>query len=225
MRQIPLRFRLRTLLILVALTAIALWPAMLWLRPTPKLVVQGITLSPLWHIPSKTSPGLKAWQNPREIPARDPNLIYYSIIHLHGQGPLSYSQDDLKALRRHLDPGGGTVFADGDYRNPAFDADFRRFVAVLLPNQLLIRIPTDDELYSTRVGNDPSGVQYNRAAGGGRGYPQLEGVMIDGRWGIIYSNYDISCAQEGNLPDGFPGYTREGASKIFDNITIHSILP
>ena len=119
------------------------------------------------------------------------------------------------------------MFADGDYRNPAFDADFRRFVAALFPNQSLIRIPTDDAAVPARESAVTCpGVQYNRARpGGGRGYPQLEGVMIDGRWGIIYSKDDISCAREGTLPDGFPGYTREGASKIYANITIHSILP
>ena len=112
----------------------------------------------------------------KDLFPRDPNLIYYPLIYIHGRGAFSFPKEDLEALRRHLEPGGGTLFADAACGSPAFDASFRRFVAELLPNNKLEPIPRDDELYTNKVGFDLSNVQFTKAAGGARDFPQLEGV-------------------------------------------------
>ena len=41
---------------------------------------------------------------------------------------------------------------------------FRRFVALLLPNNPLVPIPQDDELYTTKVGFDLKDVQLHRVS-------------------------------------------------------------
>ena len=134
--------------------------------------------------------------NHKELLPSDPSLIYYPLIYLHGRAAFSFTKEDLDALRRHIEPGGGTLFADAACGSPAFDAAFRRFVAELLPDNPLVPIPRDDELYSTKVGFDLTDSQYTKAAGGGKDFPQLEGVKINGHWAIIYSKYDIGCALE-----------------------------
>ena len=134
--------------------------------------------------------------NHKELFPGDPNLIYYPLIYVHGRAALSFGKEDLDALRRHIEPGGGTLFADAACGSPAFDAAFRRFVAELLPGNPLVPIPRDDELLSTKVGFDLTDSQYTKAAGGGKDFPQLEGVKINGHWAIIYSKYDIGCALE-----------------------------
>src|SRR5262249_22221825 len=92
--------------------------------------------------------------NHREILPSDPNLINYPLIYVHGRAELSFSKEDLDILRKHLEPGGGTIFADAACGSLAFDAAFRRFVAELLPNDPLVSIPRDDDLYTKRVGYD-----------------------------------------------------------------------
>ena len=114
----------------------------------------------------------------KDLFPRDPNLVYYPLIYIHGRAALSFPKEDLEALRSHIDPGGGTLFADAACGSPAFDASFRRFVAELLPNNPLVPIPRDDDLYTTKVGADLSKVQYTNAAGGGVDFPQLEGVKL-----------------------------------------------
>jgi hypothetical protein len=156
---------------------------------------------------------------------RDPNLIYYPLIYIHGRAALSFGKEDLEALRRHIDPASGTIFADAACGSTAFDAAFRRFTAELLPNNPLVPIPRDDELYSTKVGADLSDVQYTKAAGGHRDFPQLEGVKINDHWAIIYSKYDIGCALERHTGIECKGYTYESALKIAGNIVIYSTLP
>ncbi|MBX6313931.1 MAG: DUF4159 domain-containing protein [Isosphaeraceae bacterium] len=165
--------------------------------------------------------------NHREIYPRDPNLIHYPLIYMHGRAAFSFSEEDLAALRRHLEPGGGTLFADAACGSPAFDASFRKFVAELLPEHPLVPIPKDDEIYghSRPLGFDLSRSQYTKAAGGGEDYPQLEGVQLNGHWAIIYSKYDIGCALERQSGHDCKGYVHESALKIAANIVLYATLP
>jgi hypothetical protein len=163
--------------------------------------------------------------NHREIFPADPNLVHFPLIYLHGRAALSFTEDDLSNLRRHLEPGGGTIFADAACGSPAFDASFRRFVAELLPKYTLVPIPADDDLYTQQVGYDLSNVQFTKAAGGERGRPQLEGVKINGHWAIIYSKLDIGCALEHDQGVSCKGYDHDSAIKIAANIVIYSTLP
>ena len=77
----------------------------------------------------------------KDLFPRDPNLVHYPLDLYPRPGRAVVHKEDLDALRRHLDPGGGTLFADAACGSPAFDAAFRRFVAELLPNNPLIPIP------------------------------------------------------------------------------------
>jgi hypothetical protein len=160
----------------------------------------------------------------KELAPNDPNIVNYPLIYLHGRAAFNLN-DDLETLRRHLDPGGGTIFADAACGSPAFDAAFRKFVAALLPNNPLVPIPRDDEIYTQKVGFDLSDVQYSKAAGGGRDLPQLEGVKLNGHWAIIYSKYDIGCALEHHQGLDCKGYSYESALRIAANIVIYSTLP
>ncbi len=166
--------------------------------------------------------------NHKELFPRDPNLVYYPLIYIHGRAGLAFDADDMKSLQRHLEPGGGTLFADAACGSPAFDASFRKFVAELLPGNPLVPIPPDDEIYNLKGGYnlaDPM-VQYSKAAGGGQALPQLEGVKVNGHWAVIYSKYDIGCSLErvqGALD--CKGYVHESAMRIAANIVLYSTLP
>jgi hypothetical protein len=161
----------------------------------------------------------------KDLFPRDPNLIYYPLIYVHGRAALAFDKGDMEALRRHLEPGGGTLFADAACGSAAFDASFRRFVAELLPDHPLVAIPQNDPIYTDQVGVDLKDVQYTKGAGGGRDFPQLEGVKLNEHWAIIYSKYDIGCALERHTGIECKGYTYESALKIAGNIVIYSILP
>ncbi|HEV3167847.1 MAG TPA: DUF4159 domain-containing protein [Isosphaeraceae bacterium] len=163
--------------------------------------------------------------NHREIFPSDPNLINFPLLYIHGRGALSFSEQDRNYLRKHLEPGGGTIFADAACGSAAFDASFRKFAAELLPDNPFVPIPTDDDIYTNRVGYDLSEVQYSKAAGGQRGLPQLEGVKLNGHWAIIYSKFDIGCALEHDQSSTCKGYTHESALKIAANIVVYSTLP
>lgn len=164
--------------------------------------------------------------NHKELFPRDPNLVNFPLVYIHGRASLSFSAEDIMILRRHLEPGGGTLFADAACGSPAFDAAFRKFASAILPDNPLVPIPRDDELYTKKIGGfDLSDVQYSKAAGGGKDFPQLEGVKLNGHWSLIYSKYDIGCALERHQGLDCKGYSPESALRIAANIVIYSTLP
>ena len=169
--------------------------------------------------------GLDVVLNHKELLPRDPNLVNFPLLYIHGRASLSFSPEDTAALKSHLEPGGGTLFADAACGSPAFDAAFRRFVAAMLPDHPLVPIPREDEIYTRKEGYDLSDVQYSKAAGGGKDLPQLEGVKLNGHWAVIYSKYDIGCALERHQALDCKGYTPESALRIATNIIIYSTLP
>ena len=146
-------------------------------------------------------------------------------VQSRGKGLLQLGADEIEALRQHLDPGGGTLFADAACGSAAFDASFRQLVAKLLPGHPLVPIPNDDPLLSTKVGFNLKDCEYTPAARGGRGCPQLEGVELNGHWAVIYSKLDISCALDGQADRNCNGYTPTSAARIAANVVIDSTLP
>ena len=163
--------------------------------------------------------------NHKELLARDPSLVHYPLVYLHGRASLSFGDEDKEALRRHLSPGGGTLFADAACGSPAFDASFRQFIAELLPTGKLEPIPKIDPFYTRGIGYDLSTTQQTPAAGGKVDYPDLEGVKVDGRWAVIYSKLDIGCSLQKQSGIECRGYTHESATRIATNIVIYSTLP
>ncbi len=162
-------------------------------------------------------------------PATPSWILLPATIYIHGRGAHSFPREDLEAsLRHHLEPGGGLP-SSPDAACAAvfrtFDAAFRRFAAELLPNHRLEPIPRTDEIYNLDGGFELKECQFNKAAGGGKDFPQLEGVKINGHWAIIYSRLDLGCALERHSGIDCKGYTFESAVRIAANIVLYSTLP
>ncbi len=173
----------------------------------------------------KTTLGMDVVINHKDLFATDPTLMHFPLVYLHGRVAFTFSKEELSSLRDHFDPGGGTLFADAACGSTTFDNAFRRFVSSLFPGNPLVPIPTNDALYTKQVGYDLSDVQFTKAAGGGRGFPHLEGVFLDGHWALIYSKYDIGCALERSVAMDCKGYSHESAIKIASNIVVYATLP
>ena len=163
--------------------------------------------------------------NHKELLPSDPALVNYPLLYIHGRNAITLQTEDMERLRRHVDPGGGTIFADAACGSPTFDTSFRRLVAELFPKNPLQPIPPDDELLSGKVGYDLADVQFTKAAGGQKGKPQLEGVKIGDKWVVIYSKLDLGCALERQAGLECKGYTYESALRITANIVLYATLP
>ena len=163
--------------------------------------------------------------NHREIAANDPNLVSFPLSYVHGRAGLKFGAEELTALKRHLEPGGGMIFADAACGSPAFDKSFRKVLTEMFPDQPLIPIPQDDEIYTRNVGYDLADVQYTKALNSKQGYPELEGVKLNGHWAIVYSKWDIGCSLESPQGVDCKGYVHESAVRIATNMVQYSMLP
>jgi hypothetical protein len=169
--------------------------------------------------------GLDVVAGYKELRLGDPDIRKYPLVALHGRAGFTFSPENRLWLGRYLEPGGGTLFADAACGSPAFDAAFRRLVAGMLPGHNLVPIPIDDVILSERMGYSLREVQYNKAAGGEKSIPQLEGVELDGRWAVIYSKYDLGCALARRPGADCKGYSHESALRISSNIVIYATSP
>ena len=53
--------------------------------------------------------------------------------------------------------------------------------------------------------------------------PLLEALEIDGRWAVIFSPYDISCALENHASLECKGYVTADAAKIAVNVLLFAL--
>ena len=175
--------------------------------------------------------GLAASTKKNTLVATDPDLYKYPIVYMHGRTAFTLSTREIDRLREHLDRG-AVLFADACCGSPAFDASFRSLVKSLYPESDFQRIPPSHELFTTAIGHDLSQVR-RRTPGVGNGpleanvqvgEPFLEGVEIDGRYPVIYSKYDISCALEKQSSAACSGYVPDDALKIAINVVLYAML-
>lgn len=114
-----------------------------------------------------------------------------------------------------------------------FDRSFRDFMQDLYPERKLERIPIDHELFTSedlhnlqKVNRRVTVTAQNATLEGGifNGAPFLEGIKVDGRYVVIYSKHDISCALERQASIACAGYVTDDAVRLSVNIFLYSML-
>ena len=154
----------------------------------------------------------------------DPNLYRFPFLYMHGRNRFRYTEQEIQNVRSLL-LRGATLFADACCGSEPFDAAFREFARALFPEHPLQPIPLDDPLITGEYGGyDLSTVQYTAAMPQRAGPPVLEGILIDDRWVLVYSRWDIGCALERHQGSDCRGYTHESALKIATNVLFYALL-
>ncbi len=176
--------------------------------------------------------GLAASTKPHDLPADDPSLFQYPLLYMHGRTRFSLTPEERTQVKRHL-ARGGLLFADACCGSPAFDRSFRELARQLFPDQELKPIPVTHEMFSEEVGHDVRSVRRRTIENTNPNAPlatatrvvepYLEGVEVDGRYVLIYSKYDISCALERQAALSCEGYIPEDAVKLAMNIVLYAM--
>ncbi len=163
----------------------------------------------------------------------DESLFDYHLVFMHGRTAFRLTDVERQRLRQYIERG-GMLMADSICASRAFSESFRREMAAIFPNRKLEPIPAGDPLLSTAYGGFDLRTVSRRdpevAARGGRLEaavhkvpPDLEGVKLGDRWGVIFSQYDLSCALEKRDSLECRGYTREDAARIGLNVVLYSL--
>ena len=178
---------------------------------------------------------LRISTNEFPIRADDKSLFRFHLAFMHGRHDFRFTPAERESLKLYLE-NGGTLFADSICASQEFMTAFRREIQAVLPNTNLQRIPAADPLFQERGGkfdlrqverrdpvqhedNQPLRTRVRKVE------PELEGIALDGRWAVIFSPYDISCALEQHESLECRGYTQEDAARIGLNVLMYSISP
>lgn len=175
--------------------------------------------------------GMVANTKVRELAINDPNLSVYPLIYIHGRQAFQLSEPERENLQKYF-KNSGVMFADACCGSKTFDKSFREEVAKLFPNHKLQRIPVTHELFkSTFGGHDLPKVKRREIDTSQTDKPLdpvirevepfLEGIEIDGRYVLVYSRYDISCALERQNATTCAGYLQDDAVRLAVNIVIY----
>lgn len=178
--------------------------------------------------------GVTANTRVKNITPVDETLKNYPLIYMHGRNSFNFSKQEEERLKTQIDRG-AMLFADACCASPQFDKSFRDMIAQTFPNHKLTRIPANHEIFSTKVAHDLHDTRRREPNGGEPGQPFkpttivgepfLEGIEIDGRYAVIYSKYDLSCALERQASAACAGYVTEDAVKVAVNVVMYSLLP
>ncbi len=178
--------------------------------------------------------GMAVSNKQHDLNLTDPDLFHYPITYMHGRHEFALGKNQQDKLRDYLKQG-GVLFSDACCGLPAYDRSFRRLMEQLFPDNLLKRIPPNHEIFTNKIGGhdlktvkrrEPDAGNPNSAmtAAVRNVEPFLEGIEIDGRFVVIYSKYDISCALERQASVACTGYVHEDAVRLGVNIILYALL-
>jgi hypothetical protein len=163
----------------------------------------------------------------------DDSLFKYHLVFMHGRRDFRLTPAERTRLSDYLERG-GTLFADAICASKPFAAAMRRELGLAVPGHAIERIPADDPIFNTAYGGyDIRQVSLREPGSSDAAQPvaarvrpiepQLEGIQIAGRWAVIFSPYDISCALEEHEALGCRGYIRQDAARIGLNVLLYSL--
>lgn len=167
------------------------------------------------------------------IDLADPSLFDYHLVFMHGRNRFRLSESERRALRTFVERG-GVLFADAICGSAAFVESFRREMREVFGDTAMKAIPPGDPLLTPEFGGyDLAHVTRRVIRSGGdpaaladqfvEGPPVLEAIEAQGRYGVIFSPYDLSCALEKHNSAECQGYPREDAARIGLNVILYSL--
>jgi hypothetical protein len=162
----------------------------------------------------------------------NPDLFKYKFLYMHGKKGFEVDEKGVENIQATLQSG-GLLLADACCGSKAFNDSFKVLAKKLFPDSELATIPPDDPLYSEKLNGRRIDMVELRAkagdakAGNDSGYervpPQLQGIKLDGRWVIIFSEYDIGCALENHKSTDCLGHTPDSARKLAGAAVLYSL--
>ena len=146
-----------------------------------------------------------------------PDLHDYPFLYMTGHGNVSFSDEELRALRGYL-LSGGFLHADDNY---GMNESFRREVKRIFPDKELVPVPLDHPVYRI-VYSLPDGLPKIHEHDG---LPaEGLGILHEGRLVIYYSyQSDLGDGWEDQDVHGDPHHLREEALKMGVNLFSFSV--
>lgn len=145
------------------------------------------------------------------------NFFSYPFIFLTGHGNISFTDAEVKRLRKYLESG-GFLYADDDY---GMDKAFRREMKKVFPDQELVELPFSFGLYHCHY-DFPNGVPKTHEHD--KKPPQGFGLFYKGRLAVYYT-YESNPSDAWNPSDVHqdPEEKRQEALRFGTNILVWAL--
>jgi hypothetical protein len=154
---------------------------------------------------------------PVTVSLDDDALLLCPIVHMTGHGRVSLTDAEAANLRRYLERG-GFLWADDNY---GMDRYFRAEIGKVFPEDSLVELPFDHEIYHAFYGF-PDGLPKIHEHDGGP--PHGYGIFHDGRLVVFYSfNTDIGDGMEDEDVHHDPPEKHEAALRMGVNIVVYAL--
>jgi len=161
--------------------------------------------------------GIKAAKEEVRLSIMDEALFTCPFAYVTGHGKVKFSEEEAVRLRLYL-ASGGFLWADDNY---GMDEYFRKEIRKVFPEQELLEIPFDHEIYHM-VYAFPGGLPKIHEHHGGP--PHGYGIVHDGRLVVFYSyNTDIGDGLEDADVHNDPAEKRQAARKMAVNIVAYAL--
>ncbi len=141
----------------------------------------------LWEITQRTS--IEVDLEPVAVKLSDSKLFRFPLLYWGGAGALAAMSDaEIKGLRRHLTYG-GTLLIDSADAAPggAYDVSVRRALKRVFPRSGFEKVPSDHVMYKSFYLVDHQAGRTLRS-------PYLEGIKLEDRYAVIYTQNDLAGA-------------------------------
>ncbi len=148
----------------------------------------------------------------------------HPILYMSGHNNVVLKDEEIGTLRKFL-RAGGVLFADACCGRKAFDVAFRREIARVLPGTTLSMLPPESAVYRS------SGTVINTAEFTPRlkqqypdwNTPRLEGILLNGVVGVIYSPIDVGCAWEDAEHPYSLGYEKKTGLRLGASVLLYAM--
>ncbi len=152
----------------------------------------------------------------------------FPVLFMHGRTGFEFTAAQRNAVKGHLESG-GFIFANSICSNQAFTDSFRKEMQMITGIAPAL-IPAADPIWTREFNGKPVGEvtlrKRNQNVQGGFeesiGPPQLEGIEFEGRYAVVFSPWDLSCALENITVSQCTGYTRKDAERIGFNVLLYA---
>lgn len=179
-------------------------------------------------LPIRTNPAR------RMLALTDPAIFENPVLFLHGRRAFTLSDAERQALRQYVERG-GLLFVDAICSAEPFVEAIRVEMKATF-KEPLEPIPASHKIFTTYyrgfdLATSKVSLREPRSAGPGQPIraelnridPRLEGIEINGRYGVIFSPYDISCALENSTSSLCKSYLKADAAKIGVNVLLYAL--
>lgn len=175
---------------------------------------------------------IRTVQQPKLINISDEQVFDYHFLFLHGRHDFRLNAKEVQQLRTFIERG-GMILADSICGSQKFADAVRREMARVLPKHQLKRIPPTDPIMTPAYGGSSLANVRRREAFQAEngpmemrqqvGPPILEGAIVEDRYAVILSPFDLSCALELQASPQCRGYLTEDAKRIGINVILYSL--